>query len=200
MASKSIACVNRANLTSSRREKVSCRSIQNQLAILYALWWSSFVFHTNHTIIIIMAPYRYDDYRRHKKKKREKKVHGIKGNKELKRMGKNGECKREREDEKKWNFNDLLGMPADKQAHSTLLGWLTIQTATSHHNIDCSQWDCHCSMDFQFSAFSSHSLFPYTSNHATPHHFPVRSSSHLFLFANQLQWLTVQLLHILWPA
>lgn len=28
MASKSIACVNRANLTSSRREKVSCRSIQ----------------------------------------------------------------------------------------------------------------------------------------------------------------------------
>lgn len=28
MASESIACVNRANLTSSRREKVSCRSIR----------------------------------------------------------------------------------------------------------------------------------------------------------------------------
>lgn len=37
-----------------------------------------------------MAPYRYDDNRR-QKKKRERKIHGIKGNKELKRMEKNGE-------------------------------------------------------------------------------------------------------------
>lgn len=82
-----------------------------------------------------MAPYRYDDNRR-QKKKRERKIHGIKGNKELKRMGKT-------ENEKEWMEKNEISMtclacrPTNKL---TPLGLLTIpSTATSHHNIDCSQ-------------------------------------------------------------
>lgn len=84
MASESIACVNRANLTSSRREKVSCRSIRINRQFHTLFGWSSphssFWMHiVSHRVAMIIGD-------------------GKKG----------GELKRERE---KRNFN---GKPADK--------------------------------------------------------------------------------------